>query len=122
MQKTRRQISGTQASSIQEIKHKSHHAATTKHGNRAEDPEQEREREIEGSQSERPKEAAPIQFLGDIFDILVSPFWRRDINQETDMGIVSGALHIAEECYQKTYQHCKVLELVDCIACERRFA
>lgn len=95
---------------VQEIKNEGNNAATRKHGYGPKYPKEEREWEVESSQSKRPEVASPIQVSCNILDTILStlPCWNS--GQEANMGIVSNRLHIAEKGNKKTQQDREVLD------------
>lgn len=83
------ELPGKTGGCVQEIKHHRHHTSANKHGDGAEDPEEEREGEVESSQANRPEEAGSIQASSSILHGFPVSLGCRQGRQETDMGIVS---------------------------------
>ena len=97
------------SSRVQEIKNRRHHTATHKHGDRTEVPQEEREGEVESSQSKRPEVASSVQVSRHVLTMLSLPSRDRNRDQETHVSVVPDGLDVAEKGHEETDEDREVL-------------
>lgn len=95
---------------VQEIKNRRHHTATHKHRDGTKVPQEEREGEVESSQSKRPEVASSVQVSRNVLAMLSLPSRDRNRDQETHMSVVPDGLDVAEKGHEETYEDREVLD------------
>ena len=104
LDRMRVQISSEGSGSVQEIENEWHNEAANEHWYWPEHPEEERERQVESPQPQRPEEAPPVQVPRHVLNRVPSALGRGHGGKEADVRVVPYGLHVAEECHEEAEQ------------------
>lgn len=93
---------------VQEVKHEDEKEAAAEHGNGAEDPQVEREGEVEGSEAERPEVSSPVHRRGHVLHRQLRPFrplpLRRHVDQHAGVAVVPDRLQVEQKRQEEAHQ------------------
>lgn len=110
-------------SDVKEIEHDNQNKAGQEHRYGTKDPQEQRERKVEGSETQRPEVAASVHSVCHILccQIVMLQMRRhlleRRVDQNACMTVVPYGLHIEQESHQETDQNGKVFDGVSLLAC-----
>lgn len=100
---------------IKKIQQENQKNTANKHGNRPEDPKEQREREVERPQPQRPEIASPVhrpahilrrQMQSPVTPIGISTasaLFQWHVDEDAGMAVVPYRLHVEQECNQEAY-------------------
>lgn len=99
---------------IKKIQQENQNNTANKHGNWPEDPKEQREREVERPQPQRPEVASPVHRPAHVLrrqmqspatpiGISTAVLFQRHVDEDAGMAVVPYRLHVEQECYQEAH-------------------